>query len=237
MGLRVDGAAGHDEEEQTRVPEGFDLYRFVRFVNSLLFASALALMLDQSMAAAFERFEQIPHWRTDERSLVVVDKTGDRAWNEATRHAVDSWNKVVPGTGLRLTWSKGTGVCQPDGTRIEICQDPFKNLGDDMHDDRQGLADLRLGGDRKQAHIAGTAISVCSNCALDLPRRKVVATHELGHSLGMEHTARLRSVMYPTGGQAKPDAEDAAVLGRLYDHVDKRDRCGAFDLRVGPLCF
>lgn len=220
------------------MPEGFDLYRLVRFVNSLLFASALALMLDQSMAAAFERFEQIPHWHSEERSLVVVDKTGDRAWNEATRKAVDAWNRAAPGTGLRLTWSKGgAGPCTPDGTRIEICQDPFQTLGDDMHDDREGLADLRLGGDRTQAHIGGTAISVCSNCRLDPPRRQVVATHELGHSLGMEHTSRVRSVMYPTGGPAQPDAEDAAVLRRLYAHVDREDRCGAVNLRVGPLCF
>lgn len=217
--------------------EGFDLYRYVRFANTLLFASALALMFDQSMAAAFDRFEQVPHWRSEDRALVVVDKTGDRAWNEATRHAVEAWNRSAAGTGIRLTWSKGSGKCEPDGNRIDICQDPYQTLGDDMHDDREGLADLRLGGDRSQAHIGGTTVSVCSNCRLEALRRRVVATHELGHSLGMDHDPRITSVMYPTGGSDRPDPGDTAALRQLYGHVDRQDRCGFFDARLGPLCF
>lgn len=213
------------------------LYRFVRFANTLLFASALALAFDQSMAAAFDRFELVPHWRSDDRALVVVDKTGDRTWNDATRHAVEAWNEAAPSTGLRLTWARGTGECTPGGNRIEVCQEPYQTLGDEIHDDREGLADLRLGSDREQAHIGGTAISVCSNCRLDPARRRVVATHELGHSLGLEHTSRISSVMYPTGGGAKPDAQDGDTLRQLYGHVDAEDRCGFFDLPVGPLCF
>ena len=213
------------------------VHRFVRFANTLLFACGLGLALDQSMAAALDRFDQVPHWRSDERSLVVTDRTGDRAWNDASRQAVTAWNESAGGTGLRLTWTTGTGPCTPEGNRIDICQDPYQTLGDDIHDDREGLADLRLGPDRSQAHIGGTAISVCSNCQLTPARRRVVATHELGHSLGLEHTLRGKSVMYPTGGSEAPDVQDETDLKQLYAHADEEDRCGLFDARLGALCF
>ena len=216
----------------------WSLYQAVRTANLVLLAAALALALDQSVASALSRVEQLPHWKSDDRSLVVVDKTGDKAWADASRHAVNVFNKVAAGSGLRLTWTSGKGSCNVGGNRIEICQQPSEALGaEGMQHDRQGLADLRLGEDREQAHIGGSSITVCSNCRLEAPRRRIVVTHELGHALGLEHNLRLTSLMFPSGGSDKPDEQDVATLRQLYDHVDTEDRCGYFDVVIGPLCF
>ncbi len=193
-----------------------ELRRFVRFVNTLLFALALAVLVDQRVAAAVGRFDQLVHWRTQDRVLQVVDKTGDRAWNEATRHAVEVWNRAATGTDLRITWTAGGGRCEVGGTRIEVCQDPYQTLGDEKNNDREGLADLRLGSDRGQSHISGVRVIVCSNCGLAAPRRRVIAAHELGHALGLDHSLRRGSVLFPRGGPDAPDDQDVATLVARY---------------------
>lgn len=217
-----------------------ELHRFVRFVNTLLFATALAVLVDQSVAAAVGRFDQLVHWRSEDRSLQVVDKTGDKAWNEATRHAVEVWNRAATGTGLQITWTAGTGRCEPRGTKIEVCQEPYQTLSPEelpeQSEDREGLADLRLGSDRGQAHISGVRVIVCSNCGLETPRRRVIAAHEVGHALGLDHSPRRGSILFPRGGPDAPDTQDVASLVALYAHSDDADRCGALNLQVGPIC-
>jgi len=186
----------------------------VRLANALVFAVALAVALVR-IVPAMAGEKPFSHWPSGARDLVVVDRTGDPAWQRATRHAAEVWNDA--GADLRLTWEVGDGVgdCEADGTRISVCTTSEESLDGIVQ--FQGLADQDVDGD---GHATGAVLEVCGDCGLSDVLRRVVATHELGHALGLPHNDRLGSVVYPVGGTDQPDAEDYAELRRLHDHTD-----------------
>jgi predicted Zn-dependent protease len=56
---------------------------------------------------------------------------------------------------------------------------------------------------------------VCSDCDLEQDRMVVIATHELGHAVGLAHSPDPDSVMYYLGGSPQPDARDYQILRLL----------------------
>lgn len=187
----------------------------VRLANALVFAVAFAVVLvrivpDPIAAAAGKPFG---HWPSGDRELVVVDRTDDPGWRQATRHAVAVWNRS--GADLRLTWAQEDGPCDYDGTRISVCTTDAESLDGIVA--FQGLTDQDADDD---GHAQGAFIEVCGDCGLSAVLRRVVATHELGHALGLSHNQRFGSVVYPVGGTDQPDAEDYVELRRVYDHAD-----------------
>lgn len=215
------------------MPDTTFLARHLRLVNAVLFALAVGLAFDHSVAEALSRYTEPVHWSSQDSEIVVADHTGDPEWHAATQHAVAVWNDARPRFAPRLRWAASEGPCLRDGARVGVCQAPHDSLGMEGLLGRQGVASLDIG---ERGHSKGGVVLVCSDCRLDAARRRVVATHELGHVLGLGHSRRSSSVMYHTGGADVPDASDRAELGRLYSHQEGPDRCGFFNVHVGMFC-
>lgn len=188
------------------------LAAMVRLANSVVFAVAFAVALVRIVPAVADE-RPFGHWPSGQRDLVVVDRTGDPLWHQATRHAVEVWNRA--GADLRLTWAEGDGECVKDDTRISVCTTSEESLDGVVQ--FQGLTDQEADD---AGHAQGAFVEVCDDCGLSDVLRRVVATHEIGHALGLAHNNRLGSVVYPIGGTDQPDEEDYAELRRLHSHSD-----------------
>ncbi len=198
--------------------------------NAVLLLGVLSAAVFRLDAAVAE-LPRPGHWPTHRRQVVVVDRTADRGWQQATRWAVDRWNEV--GAGVRLRWSGGAGDCAPDDGSITVCTRSRLALTRQGNPGMEGLTTPILEEGR---HTRAVRVLVCADCRLDAARRRVVATHELGHALGLAHNPSVRSVMYRAGGSEVPDAADARALRAMYAHHDAPSRCGVLHLRLGPVC-
>lgn len=194
-----------------------DLVGPLTLLNAVVLAFALLeALVFHRLDATVASLGQTGHWSSGQRDLVIVDKTGDRRWQQATQWAVARWNEA--GAGVRLSWEAGRGPCRPEGVRIAVCLRSSEELRRQGPPRAEGLAKPQLGDN---SHIDGATVLVCSDCGLDLSRRRVVATHEVGHTLGLHHSGDLGALMSNQGGSEYPDRRAYATLRAIYAHEDR----------------
>lgn len=193
-----------------------------------LFATVLAFKVAPVASAP-----EAGHWPSDNREVAVVDRTGDPAWQRATRWAVERWNRAD--VGVRLTWTAATGPCDDSAEDIEFCPATKADLARLDVPQLQGLVEPDVD---RHGHFERVQVLVCADCRLGQARRKVVTTHELGHALGLSHADGAGSLMHPSGGSDHPHRPDIEALRSRHAHTDSEKDCLAGDVvDVGSVCF
>jgi Matrixin len=113
---------------------------------------------------------------------------------------------------LRFILTTGSGACQQRQDHIELCLATSAAIAQRGTEGEQGLFDPFVG----RSHDYRSAILLmCSDCDIDQVRMTIIATHELGHALGLAHSPDPNSVMYYLGGSPQPDARDYQILRQL----------------------
>lgn len=150
------------------------------------------------------------HWPAADRQLTVVDRTGSATWHDAILQAVGTW--TAGGSALQFILLTEPGPCRQEHDHIEFCQQTGAQIQMKGSDGDQGVF---IPWVTTHNTYKSAVLLVCSNCNLTADRMVVIATHEMGHSLGLAHNVDPFSVMYYAGGLPMPDAFDYQQLRKL----------------------
>lgn len=162
---------------------------------------ALAALLGITLAgSAVARPHPKPH-------RIVLDDYTPAVLDGVVWRAVQEWNAagVVSITYRRRAYHDGCeGIRKPRRPRIIACGTPLPGIANGY-----GHGPLTHGSQRGRV--------VISTYETDLPDALAVARHEVGHALGLPHSPREDSIMWPdsrVGGVVGP--EDMTDLANAY---------------------
>jgi hypothetical protein len=150
----------------------------------LAVTGVLAALAPAAAAAPAESARQVKPWPG--RTITYVNRA--REWDWSVRQAVTAWNRS--GIGIRFV-----RVSSRRAAQVEISSRDFRAAGGNVTIAGQATLGY-VGGRRGFVRLASPRSAQWADRLL-MAR---IATHELGHVLGLEHVARGCSIMVPAIG-------------------------------------
>jgi hypothetical protein len=136
-----------------------------------------------------------------------------RAWEHVVRDAAAAWHQTTPGLEFR-TW-RDSATADVIVTWEHVLREPSDDAS--LASSTAGRTTFVPAADgRATAARVRLAVFAPTGVPYALADTRAVATHELGHALGLAHHASATSVMAPLVTADRPSAGDREALRLLY---------------------
>ena len=208
------GAPGPDSRRRRRNlgPPG----RLVQGLISALIAAILSLSCAGSPLPHAELFRPAPddfyqgpcktHWDLDQLPLLLIVEATDKEFLGLVHKAATFWNDSIEIEIFRVIEVEAIPPLPPFGRIIPVWQ------ATDLEARYAGKTGFSLDN---ECGLLRAAVQI--RAGLDADIRLSVVTHELGHVLGLQHSWRKESLMYPSARRGAPLAIEPETLDELRE--------------------